>query len=73
MPLSSSVLKGLIVSDLTAQFSIVDSAALDKFAQAVADAVVSHITSAAVVPAGIAVQVNPATGTGATISPGTVL
>lgn len=65
MPLSSSVLKGLIVSELQGQFDIVDASQLDKFAQAVADAIVTHITTSAVVlPGTFSNAGGPVVGTG---------
>lgn len=47
------------------------SEALDADCQAIAEAVIEHIAALAVVtvPPGVAVQVAPATGTGATIAP----
>lgn len=49
MPLSASVLKGLIKTQLAGLFTITDDATLDKFAQAVANAVVTHIQAQALV------------------------
>jgi hypothetical protein len=75
MALSSSVLSAAMRAALLAEPDIqaIDGTSLTKLCDAIAGAVVSHITTAAVVtvPSGVAVQVTPATGTGATIAPGT--
>lgn len=69
MPLSASVLKGLIAANITSGSdpAPTDSAMVEAFAQAIADAVVQHITTAGVVtiPAGsIVTSGGPASQTG---------
>lgn len=69
MPLSASVLKGLIAANITSSSDPepTDTAMVDAFAQAIADAVVQHITTAGVVtiPPGVIVTTGgPATQTG---------
>lgn len=52
MALDKVVLGGLIKTNIGALFTIVDDATLTKVCNAIADAVVTHINTAAVVPAG---------------------
>lgn len=78
MALSASTLAALIKSKRVAALgdalasNEAASEALDADCQAIAEAVIEHIVALAVVtvPLGVAVQVTPATGTGATIAPG---
>ncbi|OFV81987.1 MAG: hypothetical protein A2Y78_00185 [Acidobacteria bacterium RBG_13_68_16] len=74
MAMSSSVLSAALRAAMLADTAIgaVDGPALTAMCDAIAAAVVTHITGSAVVtvPLGVAVQVVPATGTGATTAPG---
>ncbi|MFA5436582.1 MAG: hypothetical protein WC372_11145 [Candidatus Neomarinimicrobiota bacterium] len=74
MSLSSATLSSAMRAALLAapDAQAVDGPALTALCDAIASAVVSHVTTAAVVtvPLGVAVQVVPATGTGATTAPG---
>jgi len=74
MALSPSVLSAAIKAGLlgNGDSAAVDNDALTALCDEIAAAVVTHITSSAVVtvPLGVAVQVVPATGTGATTAPG---
>jgi len=72
MALSSSRLKDDLKTKIQALLDVKDSNLLNDVCQAIADAVVTEITSNAIVPSGIAVQVNPGSGTGATTGTGTV-
>jgi len=73
MALSAPVLSAAMKAGLlaNANAAAVDNAALTALCDEIAAAVVAHVTVAGVVtvPLGIAVQVVPATGTGATIAP----
>lgn len=62
MALSASALKALIVSETQGLFSIQDAAQIEKFAEAVANAVVQHITSSAVVTVASVTGVTPGVG-----------
>jgi len=70
--MSSATLKAAIKTAMIDDCGAVDSDTTDDFAQALAVAIVDHITTYAVVPAGIAVNVDPNTGIGATTGTGTV-
>jgi len=72
MALSSSRLKDDLKTKIQALLDVKDSNLLNDVCQAIADAVVTEITSNAIVPSGIAVQVNTGSGTGATTGTGTV-
>lgn len=76
MPLSASVLSAAIRTNLLPKSWIVDNEHLTELCDAIAGAVVDHITSAAIIPAGIAVSVacppGGGTGTGATTGPGSI-
>lgn len=49
MPLNKATLKALIISKVQSKFTIETEQTLDDFADAVADAVVTHIQAAALV------------------------
>lgn len=66
MPMSGSGLAAAIQA--IPGINITNEAELTAFC----NAVVTYITTNAVVPLGIAVQVSPSSGTGATTAPGTV-
>ncbi len=74
MALSASVLSAAIRSTMLGKthLNAVDGTALTDLCDAIASAVVAHITSAAVVtiPPGVAVVVAVPAGTGATTAPG---
>jgi hypothetical protein len=74
MALSAEVLSAAMRAAILAEpdACAVDGDALTALCDAIAGAVVEHITGAATVPAGITVQVDPNTGLGATTSVGTV-
>lgn len=72
MALTESSLSTKLQTELDNLLTIVDSTQLQKFCDAIAKAVVDEVTTNAVVPAGIAVQVSTDTGTGATTAPGAV-
>ena len=64
MPLDSSVLAGLIKTNIQASFLTLDETELQKLADAIAEAVVNHITGAAVVTVnGVTAGGASATGT----------
>ena len=65
MALSDSVLKGLILAELQNVFDVQDISKAEKFAEAVAKAVVAHITSDA------EVEVTGVTS-GSSTAPGTI-
>lgn len=62
MPLSASTLKGLIKTNIQADFETSDADWLDQFAQAIADAVVTHITTSALVTVPSVSGVTPGPG-----------
>lgn len=66
MALSVDTLKGLIVAQVTAQCGAthLEASELEKFALAIATAVVTHITSAGVVHVVTACSTGAGTGTG---------
>ena len=72
MPLSASVLGGLIKTEILAIETnpILNSVELTNFSNAIANAVVAHITTAGVVNPGI--PVTGSLGAGVTSGPGTI-
>lgn len=78
MPLSKSRLKSNLKTDIIALNSSMSASPLsdteyaDRLADLISNRVIDEITNNAVVPSGIAVQVNIATGSGATTATGTV-
>jgi hypothetical protein len=76
MAMTKAGLSAVIVTKLNAQFGTpADAAPQQKFADAVADAVVSYLQASAAVAPGIAVATTgtAAAQTGATTAPGTIL
>ena len=71
MPMNATTLGNSIKANLISAGYAVDDPALAAIWQNIAQSVITHITTSAVVtvPAGIAVQVNTGTGTGATTAP----
>lgn len=65
-----SKLQGYLVAELRAEFPITDEQTLNKWAAAISRAMHTYITTDVEVEPGIAVQVSPGSGTGATIGPG---
>lgn len=65
----SSALMSAIIAEIGAP---ADSTELQNFCNAVGNGVVPYLISNTVVQAGIAVQVNPTSGTGATTGTGTI-
>lgn len=78
MPLSKPRLKGTLKTDIIALNTLMKVSPLsdddyaDKLAELIANKVIEEITGNALIPSGILVQVNIATGTGSTTGTGTV-
>jgi len=78
MPLSKSRLKGTLKTEIIALNTLMAASPLsdtdyaDKLAELIANKVIDEITGNALIPSGIAVQVNILTGTGSTTGTGTV-
>ena len=78
MPLSKPRLKGTLKTDIIALNTLMKVSPLsdddyaDKLAELIANKVIDEITGNALIPSGIAVQVNIGTGSGSTTGTGTV-
>jgi hypothetical protein len=72
MALTQASLKGKLKTELSSVFNIIDASTLDKACGAIAQAIFDEFTTNAIIPSGIAVQVNPDSGIGSTTGTGTV-